>query len=156
MRDRLVRLTVVAVPAAAAGLVLVACAGSSAAAPGPGASGMTRPRQDVGSRVSDALAALVDDGVITSVQKDAVVEALDAGRPARGPDPRTSPPSADRAPATKAQARDGGDMVATILDGLVEDGTMNEGQADAIAQALHDALPDMPGARSPPGDASGV
>jgi hypothetical protein len=53
-------------------------------------------------------------------------------------------------PATKAQAPGGDDMIASVLESLVEDGTITSAQADAISQVITDAMPDMPGARPPP------
>lgn len=156
MRDRLVKLSVVIVPAAAAAVALASCGGSAATAtvPGAGQSGMSHDAPDMGAAVSDALAVLVDDGTITSAQKDVVVAAFGDGARPGGPGPQASPPPPGQEPATKAQAPGGDDMVASVLAPLVDDGTLTEAQSDAIAHALADALPDVPRARSPPSDAS--
>jgi hypothetical protein len=97
--------------------------------------------------VSDALDALVDDGTITGTQKAAVVEAF--GRGPQGGRPQASPPPAQREPATKGQAP-GGEMLASVLDSLVEDGTLTSAEADAISQAIADLMPALPDTRAPP------
>lgn len=169
MRRRTIGFLIVLVPAVAAGLVSIGCGGSTAATanvPGPGTSGMPRGQGpgDMSDALSDALDALVDDGTITSAQKTAVVEALSKGTraepsqdgtPPAAP-PQASPPPADRDPAAKAQAPGGAVMFADALDALVKDGTITSAQADAISQAIADAVPDMPGARAPPADATQI
>jgi len=155
VRRGIIAFTVVAVPAAAASLALGACGGSmasTATAPVPGQSGMPPGGQaprDISTVVSDALDALVDDGTITGAQKAAVVEAFSQG-PQDDGQPQASPPPMQQDPATKAQAPGGDDMIASVLESLVEDGTITSAQADAISQVITDAMPDMPGARAPP------
>jgi hypothetical protein len=160
--------TIMLVPAVVAGFALGGCGGSttaSATAPGPNPSGMPQGQGpgDMSAMISDALDALVDDGTLTASQKTAVVEALGEGAPAAVPQggtpptqqPQASPPTGQD-PATKAQAPGGADMFADALDALVEDGTVTSAQADAISQAITDALLDVPGARSPPADTTQI
>jgi len=149
-----------AVPVAAASLVLGACGGSvtsASAAPGAGLAGGPRPGAapaDPSGVVSDALDALVDDGTITSAQQAAVVEAF--GKGPEGGTPQASPPAPGQEPATKGQAPSAQDMLANVLDPLVDDGTLTGAQADAISQALADAMPGQPGARAPPSPAAEI
>jgi hypothetical protein len=160
VRTGIITFIAVAVPVAAASLVLGACGGSAtstALVPGSTQAGGPRPSVapgDLGSVVSDALGALVDDGTITGAQKTAVVEAFGKG-PQGGP-PQASPPAPGQEPATKGQAPSAHDMLANVLDPLVDDGTLTGAQADAISQALADAMPGQPGARAPPSPAAEI
>jgi hypothetical protein len=157
VRRVIIAFTGVAVPAAVASLLLGACGGSAgtSAAPGVGQAGGPRPGAapaDMSGAVSDALGGLVEDGTITSAQKAAVVAAFGKG-PEGGP-PQASPPAPGQEPATKGQAPGADDMLASVLDPLVDDGTLTSAQADAISQALADAMPGQPGARAPPSPAA--
>jgi hypothetical protein len=159
VRRGIIAFTAVAVPAAAASLAFGACGGSTgstAAVPagqpgGPQAGGAPA---DLSTVVGDALDGLVDDGTITTAQQTAIVEAL--GEDPRGDGPQASPPPSPQEPAAKGQPPSGDDMAATVLDGLVEDDTLTSAQADAISQALADAMPGGPGARAPPSAAPEV
>jgi hypothetical protein len=52
---------------------------------------------------------------------------------------------------------DGGGWVDDVLDGLVEDGTLTQGQADAVTDALNDARPEhLPGSFGPWGPGGGL
>ena len=101
MHRGIITFAAVAVPVAAASLVLGACGGSAtsaSAAPGAGLAGGPRP------------------GAAPSAQ----------------------------------------DMLANVLDPLVDDGTLTGAQADAISQALADAMPGQPSARAPPSPAAEI
>jgi hypothetical protein len=165
LRTGSIAVTVVAVPVVAAGLVLSACGGTASTSnvPGAGPSGMPQPGQpgmpqsgqapqDLGAVVAGVLDGLVDDGTITSAQKSEVVEAFDKGT-GHGP-PQASLPAPGQEPATKAQAPGPTDLVADVLDPLVEDGTLTSAQADTIGQTLADAMPGPADARAPPADGS--
>jgi hypothetical protein len=157
VRRATVVFTVLAVPAAAASLALGACGGATeATAAGPAAGSSAVPASgrtlfDPSSVVAGALDELVDDGTISASQRDAVVGAFGDG--VGGGPPQASPPAGRPSPSTGLPAPQRIDMLAGVLDPLVEDGTLTSAQADAISQALADALPDLPDARAPPSEA---
>jgi len=152
--------TIAALPVAVAGLALGACgeeSGASATAqtagvtagPGPGGGAF-----DLASVVGDALDELVADGTISVAQRDAVVEAFDDGM--GGGRPQASPPAAGQSPPAQQQAPERRDMLGPMLDPLVEAGTLTTAQAEAISEAVADAMPELPDARAPPSDDSSI
>jgi hypothetical protein len=151
---------IAALPAAVAGLALGACGEEPGAiattqpagatvGPGPGGSAF-----DLASVVGDALDELVADGTIDAAQRDAVLAALDDGM--GGGRPQASPPAAGQSPPAQQQAPERRDMLGAVLDPLVADSTLTTAQAEAISQAVADAMPELPDARAPPSDDSGI
>lgn len=76
------------------------------------------------AKFGEVLQTLVDDGTLTSAQRDAIVSALTirpTERPAERPDPST--------------------IMTTRLQGLLDDGTITVAQRDAVITALQAARP---------------
>ena len=155
-------LGLVAVPAIA-GIALAACGSAAGTATpgsaasgrsGPAASGMPMAGQppDMQGVVASAWAGLVDDGTITAEQQTAVATAFEGGT---GGPPQASPPASQQPAQQPGQPHSGaGDLIATVVAGLVEDGTLTKAQGEAVTQALSQMMPGGRGARAPP-DAGG-
>lgn len=76
-----------------------------------------------GAGLSDTLDGLVDSGVITGDQRDAVAAALEKAFKNRPPMPPGMPPELEE-----------------TLSGLVEEGTLTDAQADAVLSALQESI----------------
>ena len=84
-----------------------------------------RSPEDRAAKFTDVLQTLVDDGTLTSAQRDAIVTALTT-RP-------TEPPAERPDPST---------IMTTRLQGLVDDGTITIAQRDTVIATLQAARPE--------------
>jgi competence protein ComGC len=97
--------------------------------------------------LKDPLSSLVSSGAITEEQKEAVSEALKSGMKANGMRGMPPPPP----PPQQATGESGqSDMLSSLLDSLVEDGTLTEDQEESVLSALQSAF------RSDSADSSGT
>ena len=139
------------------GFALTACGGSSVAdaqaqAVGTGTTQANGSMGDPSDAIAQRLAALVEDGTITSAQQAAVVAAVKASMPGGSggapqgapPSPGAQPPQGTQPPQV-AQPPDQGAMFSTALDALVEEGTITAAQQTAIEAALTQGAPNAPG-----------
>jgi len=135
----------------ASGFALTACGGSSVAdaqaqAVATGVTQASGSMGDPSDAIAQRLAALVEDGTITSAQQAAVVAAVKASMPGgSGGAPQGAPPSPGAQPPQGAQPPDQGAMFSTALDALVEKGTITAAQQTAIEAALTQGVPNAPG-----------
>ena len=133
------------------GFALTACGGSSVAdaqaqAVGTGTTQANGSMGDPSDAIAQRLAALVEDGTITSAQQAAVVAAVKASMPGgSGGAPQGAPPSPGAQPPQGAQPPDQGAMFSTALHALVEKGTITAAQQTAIEAALTQGAPNAPG-----------
>lgn len=76
---------------------------------------------------------------------------VQSGAPQAGPPPGDSIPVATQpTPDAGRQPPQPGDMLASVLDPLVEDGTLTSVQASAVTRAIAETMPQGPAARAPP------